>query len=72
MLKLAFPEIALNLRAVFASLSIFARSSCLGVIARLEANFLCVFCGVLWDAEVGGAFWAAKLPRHPHLMGGAA
>ena len=72
MRKLAFPEIALNLRAGLASLSILARSSCLGVIARLKASFLCVFRDVLWDAEDGGAFWAAKLPRHPHLMGGAA
>lgn len=56
-------------RAGFASLSILARSSCVGVIARLEAEFLCVVRYVLWDAEDGGAFLAAKLPRHPHLMG---
>ena len=72
MRKLAFPKTALNLRAGFASLVALERSSCVGVIARLEAGFLCVFSGVLWDAEDGEAFWAAKLPRHPHVLGGAA
>jgi|GEM_PF-442566 len=72
MRELAFPEVALNLRAGFASLVALERSSCVGVIARLEAGFLCVFSGVLWDAEDGEAFWAAKLPRHPHVLGGAA
>ena len=72
MRELAFPKIALNLRAGFASLVALERSSCVGVIARLEAGFLCVFRDVLWDAEDGEAFWDCKMPRHPHVLGVAA
>ena len=72
MRELAFAEVALNLRAGFASLAALAGSSCVGVIARLASGFHCVFWCLLWDAVDGEAFGDCKMPRHPHVLGVAA